>query len=277
MQKLTVGDVEVTPLLDCALLMNPLTFLPGHGEQFLSEFGHLADERGLMPMAITCYLLRSAGKTILVDTGLGNRKRPGFPRGHLDQSLRDAGIDPAEIEIVLNTHMHIDHVGWDTVDTEDGRREIFFPKARFLFQEQEWNYWMQPEFLDEPGNAHLNECVVPLRDSGRFELVSHETPIDEHVTFIPTPGHTPGHVAIGIMSAGERAVITGDASHHPVQLIHPDWSPSADTDPIQSAATRDRLFDWAIEEQRTWIAGHWEHPGVGRLVRLDGKRVFQAL
>jgi glyoxylase-like metal-dependent hydrolase (beta-lactamase superfamily II) len=277
LHKVTIGKVEVTALLDTALLMNPRTFLPGHGDEFMAEFGHLANERGLFPMAISCYLLRSAGKTILVDTGLGNRKRAGFPLGHLDESLREAGVDPAEIEIVLNTHMHIDHVGWNTVDREDGARGVFFPNARFVFQQREWDYWMQPEFLSQPGNAHLNECVVPLKDTGRVEFVSYEKPMDEHITFIPTPGHTPGHVAVGIMSDGERAVIIGDASHYPVQLLHPDWSPGADTDPIQSAKTRDRLFDWAIKEGRTWIAGHWEHPGFGRLVRLDGKRVFRAL
>jgi glyoxylase-like metal-dependent hydrolase (beta-lactamase superfamily II) len=84
-------------------------------------------------------------------------------------------------------------------------------------------------------------------------------------------------IAIGIVSQGERAVVVGDASHHPVQLIHPDWSPAFDYDPVQSAKSRDRLFDWAIEEQRTWLAGHWDHPGLGRLVRLEGKRTFQAL
>lgn len=277
MHKVTIGNVEVTALLDTALLMNPRTFMADHGDQFVAEFGHLADERGLMPMAITCYLVRSEGKTILVDSGLGNRRRPGFPRGHLDETLRAAGIDPGEVDIVLNTHLHIDHVGWNTVDDEDGKRRIFFPNARFVFQQQEWDYWMQPGFLEQPGNAHLVECVQPLKDAGRVELVSHETAVDRHLTFVPTPGHTPGHVAIGITSSDERAVITGDASHHPVQLVHPDWSPSADVDPVQSAKTRDRLFDWAIDEQRTWIAGHWDHPGMGRLVRLDGKRVFQAL
>lgn len=272
-----IGNVEVTAIIDTPVLMNPRTFLPGHGDQFLEEFGHLADSRGLFPMAITCYLVRSTGKTILIDSGLGNRKRPGFPTGHLDESLREAGVGPAEIDIVLNTHLHIDHVGWNTVDGEDGTREVFFPNARFVFQQQEWDYWMQPHFLEQPANAHLVECVLPLRDGGRVELVTHEKAIDEHLTFVPTPGHTPGHVAIGIMSAGERGVITGDASHHPVQLIHPDWSPAADTDPVQSAKTRDALFDRAIAERLVWIAGHWEYPGMGRLVRLDGKRIFQAL
>jgi glyoxylase-like metal-dependent hydrolase (beta-lactamase superfamily II) len=277
MHKVTIGSVEVTALLDTGLLMNPRMFMPQHADQFVAECGHLADARGLMPMAITCYLVRSGGKNILIDSGLGNRRRPNFPLGHLDESLAKAGLEPGDIDIVLNTHMHIDHVGWNTIDREDGSREVFFPNAQFWYQQAEWDYWMQPERMGEPGNAHLVECCEPLRNTGRITFAEAETAIDEHLTYVPTPGHTPGHVAIGIVSQGQRAVVVGDASHHPVQLIHPDWSPAFDYDPVQSAKSRDRLFDWAIEEQRTWLAGHWDHPGLGRLVRLEGKRTFQAL
>lgn len=276
MNSVMIGNVEVLPLLDTALLMNPKQFLPEHADEFLAEYSHEADSRGLLPMAVTCFLVRSAGKTLLVDTGLGGRRRPGFPMGRLDQSLAAAGVDPAEIETVLNTHLHIDHVGWNTVVDEAGNSRVFFPKARFVIQQREWEHWMRPQFLEEPGNAHLVECVIPLEKEGRVELVSGEQPVDEHITFIATPGHTPGHVAIALASAGERAVIIGDASHHPVQLAHPDWSPGFDSDPVQSAQTRDRLFEMAIAEERTWIAGHWTHPGIGRIVRLEGKRVFQA-
>jgi len=277
MHKATVGNVEVTALLDAHLVMDPRQFLPAHAEAFVAEYGHLADARGLLPMAVTCYLLRSGGKNILVDTGLGPRKRPGFPGGNLDVAFRDAGLSPADIDVVVHTHLHIDHVGWNTFDHEDGTREVFFPNARFFIQQVEWDYWMTPEQIGHPANAHLAECVEPLRNSGRITFVDGEQAIDENLTCVSTPGHTPGHVAIGIASAGERAVIVGDASHHPAQLLHPDWSPPFDIDPVQSAKSRDRLFDMAIDEQRLWIAGHWEHPGLGRLVRLDGKRVFQAL
>lgn len=277
MQTVTIGNVRITPVRDTGILMNPHQFIPKHAGQMLAEYAHLADERGLMAMSVTCYLVRSEGKNILVDTGLGNRRRPGFPPGRLDESLAAAGVAPGEIDVVLNTHLHIDHVGWNTVDRDDGAREVFFPNARFVFQQKEWDFWMTPDHLAEPGNAHLVECVEPLRDTGRITFFEGEQALDTNITFISTPGHTPGHVSIGIMSAGERAVIAGDASHHPAQLIHPDWSPGFDTDPIQSAKTRDALFDRAIAENRMWLAGHWEFPGIGRLVRLDGKRVFQAL
>jgi glyoxylase-like metal-dependent hydrolase (beta-lactamase superfamily II) len=277
LQKITVGNVEITPLIDAPILMDPRHFIPQHAEQFMAEYSAQADERGLFQMSVTCFLVRSTGKTLLVDSGLGNRRRPNFPVGKLDQSLRDAGVVPSDVDAVLNTHLHIDHVGWNTVDHEDGTREIFFPRARFVIQRPEWDYWMTPERLAEPGNAHLVECVEPLTHSGRIDFLEGETAFDEHLTFVPTPGHTPGHVAIGIYSEGERAIIIGDASHHPVQLDHPDWSPAFDVDPVQSASTRDRLFEDAAADGRTFIAGHWQYPGMGRIVRLNGKRVFKAL
>jgi glyoxylase-like metal-dependent hydrolase (beta-lactamase superfamily II) len=277
LQKVTIGNVEVMPIIDTAILMNPRHFLPQFADQFLAEYGDQADERGLFTMSITCFLVRSAGKTLLIDSGLGNRPRPGFPAGHLDESMRDAGIAPGDIDSVLNTHLHIDHVGWNTVDRPDGSREVFFPNARFVVQQAEWDFWMTAERMAEPGNAHLVECVEPLTNTGRIDFRTGESAFDENLTFIATPGHTPGHVAVGIYSAGERAIIIGDASHHPVQLDHPDWSPAFDVDPVQSAKTRDRLFDEAAGDGRTWIAGHWPYPGIGRIVRLDGRRVFQAL
>jgi glyoxylase-like metal-dependent hydrolase (beta-lactamase superfamily II) len=274
---ITIGNVEVQPLLDTNLLMNPLGFFGSNGEAFLREYAHLANERGLMSVSITCYLLRSAGKTILIDTGLGPRRRPGFPVGHLDDALAEAGVAPSEIETIIHTHLHIDHVGWNFVPDENGNERAFFPNARHLIQQTEWDYWMVPERMAQPDQPQLAECVEPLRNSGRVDFMDGEKAIDENLVFVSTPGHTPGHVAVGIQSAGETAVIIGDASHHPMQLDHPDWSPTADWDPVMAAGTRERLFEAALADQRTWIAGHWQHPGYGRIVRLDGERVFRAL
>lgn len=276
MKTVTIGNVQVTALLDTPALMNADHFFHKHAAALRAEFSHMLDERGHFKIAITTYLVRSAGRTYIVDTGVGPRRRSGLPRGSLDVSLREAGIDPGSIDVVLNTHMHVDHVGWNTIDREDGTKQIFFPNAKFLYQQIEWDYWMAPEQLTED-NQYLLDCVVPLQDTGRVELMSGEVAIDENLTYISTPGHTIGHVAIGIQSAGERAVIIGDASHHPAQLIHPDWSPQPDYDPVMSAQSRDKLFDDAAADGRTWMAGHWDFPGMGRLVRLDGKRVFQAL
>jgi glyoxylase-like metal-dependent hydrolase (beta-lactamase superfamily II) len=273
----TIGNVEITALQDTPFLMSPRVLVPEHAEEMLAEYANELDARQLLMNSITTYLLRSAGKNILVDTGVGGRRRPGMPPGKLDETLKSAGISPSDIDIVVHTHLHIDHVGWNTVDDEQGRNQVFFDRARFLIQQTEWDHWMTPEMLSEPRNLHLVECVKPLGESGRIDLQAGEVAIDENLTFIATPGHTAGHVAIGIVSAGERAVIIGDASHHPVHLLHPDWQVPLDNDRVQAAGTRARLFARAEAEDRVLIAGHWTYPGVGRIVRLDGKRTFRAL
>jgi glyoxylase-like metal-dependent hydrolase (beta-lactamase superfamily II) len=270
-----IGGVEVLPLLDTGLLMNPDYFFPEHAAQARAEYPDLLDERQLLRVAITCFLVRSAGKNILVDTGLGNRRRPQFPIGHLDEALRGAGVAPESIDTIVHTHLHIDHVGWNTVDDEQGNPKLFFPNARYLVQQVEWDHWMKPGNVES--QDHLRQCVSPIERTGRVDRYSGEKVVDANLTLVPAPGHTPGHVTVGIYSEGERAIVIGDASHHPMQLDHPDWSPSADVDPGQAAATRESLMEAAITDGRTWIAGHWPHPGIGRIVRLEGKRVFQAL
>ena len=275
MQGVQIGNVEVLPLLDTGLLMNLDYFFPEHAAEARAEYPDLLDERQLMRVAVTCFLVRSDGKTILVDTGLGNRRRPQFPTGHLDDSLRAAGVPPDSIDTIIHTHLHVDHVGWNTVDDEDGNPVLFFPNAGYFVQQNEWDHWMKPETV--ASQDHLRQCVSPIESSGRVVLFSGEKALDSNLTLVPAPGHTPGHVTVGINSGGERAVIIGDASHHPLQLDHPDWSPSADVDPRQAATTRASLMDAAAADGRTWIAGHWPHPGMGRIVPLEGKRAFQAL
>ena len=277
MHKVTIGSVEITALLDAPFWLSPQYFVPEHADEMIRDWGHKMNERGLIQNAITCYLVRSAGKNVLVDTGAGPRKRAGLPLGTLPDALSEAGITPADIDVVIHTHLHTDHVGWNTVDTDDGKREIFFPNARFIIQQAEWDYWMTPERLAAPNGAHLRECVEPLTNTGRITFMQSEEAFDENLVFIPSPGHTPGHVAVGIASGGERGIIIGDASHHAVQLEHPDWSPALDSDPLQSAKSRDQMIELAIREDRLWAAGHWEHPGLGRIVRVDGKRIFRAL
>lgn len=277
MEKVRIGSVEITALLDAPFLQNPKVLAPDHADELAAEYHDTLNARGLFTGAVTCYLLHADGQLILVDTGIGPRRRQGFPEGHLDEALRAAGVGPDEIDVIIHTHLHTDHIGWNTYDTEDGRTEIFFPKARFVIQQAEWDYWTAPEMLDEPRHAALRECLVPLRDGDRVQLTQGEETFGKHLVFISAPGHTPGHIAVGIDDGGERGVIIGDASHHPFHVAHPDWVTPLDWDPVQAAASRDRLFDRAADEQRLVLGGHWTHPGWGRIVRLEGKRSFRAL
>ncbi len=277
MTTVTVGNVEITPLQDAVFMLSPGFFLPEHADEMRAEYVDKLDERGLIKNSITCYLLRSDGKTILIDSGAGMRRRQGIPRGNLDLRLREHGLTPADIDVVVHTHLHVDHVGWNTVDDDAGNSRVYFENARFVIYRPEWDFWMQPDVLEQPGSAHLRECVQPLEGMGRLDLLDGEKAIDTNLTFVPSPGHTPGHCAIGIYSAGERAIIAGDASHHAFQLNHPDWSSHLDTDGVEAGRSREKLFAEAEADGRLWMAGHWEYPGMGHIVRVDSKRIFRAL
>lgn len=279
MESIRIGAVEITALQDTTLTLEFRTFLGQLAEQMDRDDPAGAGHPRSFPIAVTSYLVRSGSNLVLVDTGMGPRQRAGFefPPGRLDQALLGVGVSPGDVTHIVHSHLHIDHVGWNTVENPNGSYRPFFPNAKYLIQQAEWDYWMTPEHLPLRRNQHLRECVEPLKDTASLQLVVGERAIDQNLTFVSTPGHTPGHVAIGVYSEGERGVIVGDASHHPAQLLHPDWSPSADWDPVLSARSREQLFVDAEADGHRWIAGHWPFPGFGRILRLDGKRVFEAL
>ncbi len=271
-----VGDIDVTALLDSVVLCDARQFLPLFGQEMLLSYGDAA-EAPLVRLPTTCFLARSGSKNILFDTGIGNRGRSGEAMGYLDRRLREIRVAPEDIDLVVNTHMHNDHVGWNTVDDERGTAVPFFPSATFLFQAAEADHWLRPERIDQPGHQHLRQCVMALAEAGKAKFCSADESIDRQINFVSTPGHTPGHVAIGIYSAGERAMILGDVTHYQAQLDHPEWSPVWDTDPKQSAATRQRMFEELSSSGSVVAAGHWPYPGFGRILQVEHTRIFQAV
>lgn len=274
MHRVMVGSVEIVALLDAVFLQNPKVLTPEHADEMAEEYHDVLDERGLCRGAVTCYLIRSGGGLALVDSGIGSRKRSGFPAGHLDAVLREAQVSAADIDYVVHTHLHGDHVGWNTSAAADGSAEIYFPKARFVIQQTEWDYWMDPEKLAQERGAPLRECVLPVRESGQVLLASGDEKLLDHIGFIATPGHTPGHAAVEIVDGRERAVIIGDASHHPMHVAHPGWPSPLDWDPQLAMASRNRLYDQAAGDHRLVAGGHWTHPGWGRIERREGRRVY---
>lgn len=273
---ISIGNVEIIAVADAAGLIAPCTAMFPKIEQTswepYREF--LSDDCKSMNMSITTYLVRSAGKTILIDTGIGAKDRPFFPKGRLPDALGEAGVKLDEIDVVANTHMHIDHVGWHT--TQQGEAFLpTFPTAKILFSKAEWEYFTEPAVANAPMNAHIRDCVLPLRDVADIELVDSEYSVTDEVTLLPTPGHTPAHQSFVVRSAGEAAIVWGDICHHPAQVTEL-WSPTFDLNPEQARGTREKVLQKIEDEKLRLIAGHFPFPGFGGIERVDGKRYWRA-
>ncbi len=276
-----IGNVEITALIDATIEGQ---FAPPASALFpnftLDEWApfkqFMVNDGTCLPMSITTFLVRSSGKTILVDTGIGGRKRPGMPSGRLPVALAEAGVRHEEIDIVIATHIHIDHVGWHTTQSGDASAATF-PKASHVFNREEFDFFTRPDQVDLPDRAYVRDCVVPLPGLAEVSLVDGEYRVTDELTLLPTPGHTPAHISVGIMSAGEVGVIIGDVCHHPAQVTNSSWSPIFDMNPALAAPSREKLMQRIEAERMTALAGHFAYPGFGRVVQVDGRRTWRAI
>ncbi len=218
------------------------------------------------------FLVRMPDRTIVVDTGLGPgpHERLGGLRGRLIEELHAAGVAPGEVDTVLFTHLHGDHVGWNIVSGEPS-----FGRARHLVPERDWLYFGSPERAGS--YPHIAGQVAPLAERGMLETTRGEEQLAEGVRLLPTPGHTPGHQSLLLESRGERAVVLGDVAHHPAQVQETEWGPRFDEDSRAAARTRRRVMEELESESPLVIAGHFPAPGFGHVVRLEGRRIFRAL
>ena len=269
-----VGAVRITQIVELTTASLGPYVLPQatpervQRESWLRPF---CDAEGKIVLSIHSLVVESQGERLLVDTCIGNDKQRNYPRWNGMQSdflerLGAAGYPAERIDTVMCTHMHVDHVGWNT-RLVDERWVPTFANARYLFAEREWEYWREEP--QEFGPV-IEDSVQPIFDSGQAELVSQTHKVTDEVWLEPTPGHTPGHVSVHIASAGEEAVITGDMIHHPCQISHPEWSSSVDWDPEQSAETRNDFLQRYADQPVLVIGTHFAAPTAGRIVR-DGK------
>jgi glyoxylase-like metal-dependent hydrolase (beta-lactamase superfamily II) len=270
-----VGDVEIMCLSDGMLEFDLCNFFPTIPEEsWQNRESHLTEEHKVR-FNLGSYLIRGAGKTILVDTGLGPRPKetPEVPWGELMRDFEANAVRPEDVDMVVLTHLHRDHVGWN-LRSESGRYVPTFPRARYWMSEKDWETCHRPDVQPERF-PNAPTCVWPLEQLGLIELMRGEHSITPELSAVPTPGHTPGHVSILITSRGERALVLGDAAHNPVQVEETDWVSRADMDPDLTRQTRRALMDRLEREQIMVAAGHFEAPGFGRIVRLNGKRYWQ--
>ncbi len=225
-------------------------------------------------LAVQSYLIETTRHLILVDTCVGNDKERRFhaPWSHrrspafLD-GLAALGRTPEDIDFVLCTHLHADHVGWNT-RLVDGRWVPTFPNARYVFARTEIDHWLA---LNETGKRHSDGCiddsVLPVVEAGQAVIVADDHALDDEVWLSPSPGHTPGHVCINLASQGRRAVLSGDVCHTPLQCREPGWSAVGCADPAQSAATRRAFLDAHCETDILVMTAHFPSPSTGRVRR----------
>lgn len=233
---------------------------------------HFMDAEGFLIFSIHGLVVDTGAHKILVDTCVGNDKERNVPDwDHLQtsfmQDLESAGYPPGEIDTVMCTHLHVDHVGWNT-SLVDGAWVPTFPNARYLVAESEWAHWHDNPDVDGEGPI-MSDSIQPIVDAGLMDFVGSEHQICPEVRLEPTPGHTPGHVSVHITSQGQEALITGDCVHHPVQLARPEWSSSADSDQSKAIATRAALFDKYADGDVLIIGTHFPSPTAGRIRSAD--------
>lgn len=223
---------------------------------------------GLLVMSIHAFIVRTRHHTIVVDTCIGNDKNRNVSywnqrHGPFLDDLKKAGVQPEAVDYVLCTHLHVDHVGWNT-RLEEGRWVPTFPNAKYLFARDEWDYW-QHKSGDGTGDM-IDDSVRPIIDAGLAELVEGEHAIDDDATIIPTPGHTPGHVSLRLSSNGSEGVITGDMIHHPFQFALPEITSAFCVDPDLARSTRRAFLDRYAERDVTILGTHFPAPTAGRIV-----------
>jgi glyoxylase-like metal-dependent hydrolase (beta-lactamase superfamily II) len=281
-----VGNVKITQIVE--LTFEGLdAFLPDATPEAVLPIEWLQPDfitpQGVLRFSIHALVIDTGTRRIIVDTCVGNHKpRDVFPDWHMLhtdflEDLAAAGYPADSIDTVMCTHLHLDHVGWNTM--LEGEHWIpTFRNARYLIERGEFSYVQGEaeapdveEWLRDMNRTVMADSIQPIVDADLVDLVDCEHVLCDEVQLIPTPGHTIGHVSVLIRSEGESALITGDFIHHPCQLAHPEWSVTTDYDPQRSTKTRNETFAQFADTQTLVIGTHWPQPSAGKIQRSGAR------
>ena len=258
---------------------DPLKFFPDLKPEVLEENRSWLEESALDPrtgflnLCIQSYVVRTPHHTILIDSCVGNDKqRPARPFWHMMsgdsymRSLAAHGLTVDDIDFVMCTHLHTDHVGWNT-RLENGRWVPTFPKARYLFADLEFDFWKAKN--EQEPVPWIVDSVLPIVAAGRAQLVSSAYALDDNVRLEPTPGHTIDHYSVHLTDGHRKAVVTGDMIHSPLQCRYPELSAFVDYDGKQSAETRRAFLGRHCDTDTLICTAHFPSPSIGHITRWD--------
>ena len=268
-----IGDVRITRVQELELpgLSWLLPDATADNLKTIDWIGPFVSDKGEALASVHALVIEAPDRTVVVDTCVGNDKKRSIPfwngmQTNFLEKLEAAGPGVDAIDAVVCTHLHIDHVGWNT-RLVDGKWEPTFKNARYLVGRTEWEHWQKEDDADT--RQILTDSVRPIFDAGQVDLVESDHRLCDEIWLEPTPGHTPGHVSVRISSKGEDAVITGDLMHHPSQAAHPEWCAVVDVDRNQALETRNAFLASHADTPMLVIGTHFGGPTAGRLVR-DG-------
>jgi len=278
MQTWRIGSVTVTKIVELEATGGTRFILPHATPETCRSLAwmrpHFMDDDGRLKMSVHALVVETPSRRILVDTCLGNDKQgrsvPGWNnlQSHFLHDLAAAGFPRESIDTVICTHLHVDHVGWNTT-LKNGRWVPTFPNARHLMGRTEFEYWRDQEEFREQVTVFA-DSVQPIVEAGLTDLVAPGHQVSDEVRLEPTLGHTPGHLSVRISSHGEEAVISGDFLHHPCQMAHPEWAAAVDYDAERSTRTRRDVFAALAGTDTLLIGTHFAGASAGRVIR-DGE------
>ena len=276
-----VGDITIHRVVEQeGPFFNPLEFFPTLTPEVLEENrgwmtdgGYLDRKTGQIVLCIQSYLVQTKHHNILIDSCVGNHKpRPARPfwdmmnTDRFEKSLAGTGVSPDQIDYVMCTHLHVDHVGWNT-KLENGRWVPTFPKAKYVFSDRELAYWTETEKNNPSAVPWITDSVLPIVAAKREEVVNSSHQFSDIVKLLPTPGHTIDHYSVQVGKPGADAVITGDMIHSPLQARYPDLGLRVDYSSPQAGETRRNLFSCLCDTSTLVCTAHFPSPSAGRMKR----------
>ena len=271
-QSITLDHVKVNYLADGGGIVDPLALYPASTHEAWQQYAHLLTEEGKFITSIGAFLIELDDRIVAVDTGIGpvTVEFPGFgpfTGGKYLDCLSRTRIDRTDVTDVMFTHLHLDHVGWTTMEMNK-QRQLTFPNARHMVTKAEWDFWYGD---NNPAGPHPEFVQAPLADRIHF-IADGDEPVPG-ITVIATPGHTPGHISLRITAGEQKLYLTGDLLHGPMQLQEPAWSVAFDLDAEQARASREAMYGRLTQPDTIVAVNHFSNKVFGRIQAGENGRL----